>query len=95
MLILFNIGYSPLNGERISEQLRKHLPDTFEGLSFKEVRYFLKHVPYERREQFTVTVWTPDMRKANSRSVQYLKTFNGEEFYLNYNSYPQFKRMMI
>jgi hypothetical protein len=83
MLLLFNIGYNPLNDEQISEQLRKYLPDTFEGLSFKEVRYFFRHVPYERRERFTVTVWTPDMRKASSWSVQYLKTFNGEEFYLN------------
>jgi hypothetical protein len=95
MLLLFDIGYNPLNGERISERLRKYPPDTFDGLSFKDVRNFLKHVPYERLERFTVTVSTPDMRKASSRYVQYLGTFNGEEFYLNHNDYMRFKRIMI
>ena len=77
MMILFDVGYSHTqNGQDLST----YMPNPNDGLSFHEVKDFVRRVPNEYRQRFTVTVWTPNTDPKTDDTVRVLDTINADDF---------------
>ncbi len=77
MMLIFDIGYIH---SRNGEDLHKYLPHPHDGISFHEVKEFIRALPDEYKQRFTITVWTPDTDPSDDDTVRVLETINADDF---------------
>ena len=77
MLLLFDIG---VRQSQNGQDLHKYLPRPCQGISYYEVKDFIRTVPNEYRQRFTVTIWTPNTNPSDDDTVRVVEVFNASEF---------------
>jgi len=77
MMLLFDIGF---NHGQNGEDLHKYLPHPHDGISFYDVKEFIRALPDEYKQRFTITVWTPDTDPTTDNTVRVLETINADDF---------------
>lgn len=78
MMPIFDIEY--ILGHN-GEDLGNYMPYPCDGISFYEVKEFIRKLSNEYRQRFSVTIWTPNTNPSDDDTVRVLETINADEFY--------------
>jgi len=77
MLLLFDVG---VQQSQNGQDLYKYLPRPCQGISYYEVKDFIRGLPFEYRKRFIVRVWTPNTNPSDDDTVRVVEVFNASEF---------------
>jgi hypothetical protein len=89
MLLLFDVRYTPINGEG------KRLPCPTEGISFQEVKFLISQIPEDTLWRYRITAWTPGNLQEDGRSVEELYSWDARSSREKFRSYHEFMTFII